>query len=125
MAISPQKAGQVTQKETQAIDGAEKEIDKILRNQFQRSGSVKITKPISSLSTRGRKELLRRFRAAGWSITEGYFEGTDHGTIRRSDAHAYWTFKESPARSSSLGYQIENSAPPPWRDDGPINPNWR
>lgn len=84
MAITPEKAGQVTQAEIASVDAAEKKVDEELRKRFQGSGSVNITGPIGGLSERCQKELLRRYEVAGWSITKKHQSADQRDSRERS-----------------------------------------
>lgn len=113
MAITPEKAGQVTQEELQSVDKAEKVVDGLLRVRFQGSGSVQIAEHICNLSERCRKELLRRFRAAGWQIEKKHESGDQRDSRERS--YDYWVFKPAPVyRNTGFAEQINNPAPSPW-----------
>ncbi len=125
MAITPHEAGKVTEDELQAVSAAEKKLDALLRKNFWGSEKVRVTDPISALNTRCRKELLRRYRAANWVVEEKYNKGDPHPMVRNSDAGTYWFFSPQKPIDTSFANQINNPAPPPWREDGPINPNWR
>jgi hypothetical protein len=125
MAISPHEAGKVTQDEFKAVDSAERKLDKILKEHFQDTKEVRVTDPLSALNARCRKEILRRFRASGWAVQEKYDKGSDHALVRNSDAHTFWLFSARQPVNKGFADQINNPAPPPWRETGPINPNWR
>lgn len=124
MAITPHEAGKISQSDVRSVDEAEKAIDIKLKTTYQGSGHVRITEPISKLSDRCRKELLRRFRASGWGVTKKHEAGCSDPR-EYSSGYDYWIFKAEKPINTSFGDQISNPAPPPWRDDGPINPNWR
>lgn len=126
MAITPHEAGKVTEDEIKTVDVAEKKLDKILCKDFPGTDQVRVTIPLSALNVRCREELLRRFRASGWVIQTKYDEGSDHPLVRNSDAHPYWIFSAgSKVVEGRYGFPEVVPAPPSWRDDGPINSNWR
>ena len=106
MAITPEDAGRITQEEVSSIKEAEKKIDAVLQARYQGSGSVRITDPIASLTERCRRELLARFRKAGWSVEKKHESGDFRDPRERS--YDYWVFKAGLRETShsSLGDQI-------------------
>lgn len=116
MVVSPDDASKLSQEEIESITKAELDLDATLLKEFRKFKTIKVREPISSLSVRAQKELLRRYRKAGWYIQEGYFSGTDDGLLRCSDAYSYWNFSEKlVGGDDSLTRLLEYPGDTDWR----------
>ena len=112
MASTPQEAGKVTKDEREAVDAAEKKLDKLLRSKFTGEGPVRIVDPVSTLNKRSREELLRRYRSAGWTVTKKHEPGCSDPR-EYSAGYDYWTFNGQSRgfeqRDRSIQYQYDMS----------------
>jgi hypothetical protein len=109
--ITPEEAGKITQDETQSIRDAEAAIDKALKASYQGTGSVEISTPIEKLTERCRREVLSRYRTAGWDIREKRYEADQRDPRERS--YTAYVFSAG-VRSGSAYDQPSYSGD--WRD---------
>lgn len=121
MAITPESAGKITEKEITSVAQAEREIDSILAQRYQGDHPVSVSTPLLGLNSRCVKELLRRYEAAGWNVKKK----SDGGDIREQRTpQDYWSFSAEPRFStvtrwedSSRGHNYQDQGcPPPWAD---------
>lgn len=110
MAITPEDAGRISQEETQSIRDAETAIDKALKASYQGTGSVEISTPIESLTERCRREVLARYRSAGWDIKKKRYEADQRDPRERS--YDTWVFTAGVRNA----HQNEQSYSGDWRD---------
>lgn len=74
MAITPEEAGRVSKSETKAIEDAEREVDEHLKARYQGTGSIEIISPLDKLTDRCRRDVIARYRRAGWDIRTKTYE---------------------------------------------------
>lgn len=111
MAITPQEAARITQKETEALKRAEQELDGLLKQRY-RGRPVRIDVTVNRLTERCRDELIRRYRAAGWDVERK----SGPSDPRELSGAPYWLFKASAPINVGFASQIANPAPPPWQE---------
>jgi hypothetical protein len=112
MAITPGQAAKISEEEESVIREVELAIEDRLRRDYQGHGAVSISEPLERLTDRVRREVLNRFRAAGWSIEKKHYDGDQRDIRERS--YDSWEF--SAAAPSDPGYTTRYDPSPSWRD---------
>lgn len=103
MAITPEEAGRVSQDESKTIQETVRIVDELLRSRYQGTGTVEICGPLERLSERCLRQVLSRYRSAGWDIKTKRYEADQRDPRERS--YTAWVF--------SAGVRPSG---PAWRD---------